>query len=104
MINLITCDSYFELYQVLIDRLKDTIKNPEKNNLIFCEAKNSLMVERRICSAFKGTLNTSVVSFGKYLCARKKLDNVVSKEGSAMIIKRVLEKALFFVDKPAKLW
>ncbi|MCQ2387523.1 MAG: PD-(D/E)XK nuclease family protein, partial [Clostridia bacterium] len=40
----------------------------------------------------KGSFNTDVYSFGNYLRVKKALTNVLSKEGSAMVVKRVLEE------------
>lgn len=93
MVNLITCDSYFELFPVLTETLSTKSKDLSKRNLIFCEAKVSLMVERFICDAIGGTFNTDVYSFGKYLANKNPLKNVISKEGSAMAIKKILNTA-----------
>ncbi len=90
MIKLIVTDSYFNLFPLLSDLLKEKAKSPEKKNLVFCEAKFSLMAERFICGALKGSFNTDVYSFGKFLRAKKPLEKLLSKEGSAMAIKRVI--------------
>ena len=92
MISLYTCDSYFELFQTLIERLKEGSDNLNKRTLIFCEAKISLMVERYICSSFGGTFNTRVCSFGQYVLENKTLPSLLSKEGSAMVIKKILSQ------------
>ncbi len=92
MISLYTCDSYFELFKTLIERLKNGSDNLDKRTLIFCEAKISLMVERYICASFGGTFNTRVCSFGQYVLEKKTLPSLLSKEGSAMVIKRILSQ------------
>ena len=48
------------------------------------------MAERFICSQLKGSFNTDVYSFGKYLHVKKPMDNVLTKEGSAMALKNIL--------------
>ncbi len=92
MNNLYTCDSYFELFNVLTEHLKEGSNSADKKRIVFCEAKVSLMIERYLCDAFGGTFNTEVYSFGKYLAKQSPLKNVISKEGSAMAIKRILNK------------
>ncbi len=90
MVNLITCDSYFELFPTLAKIIKNTAGDIKKRNIIFSEAKVSLMVERHVCSAVGGSFSTDVFSFGKYLLKRKAFSRVLSKEGSAMAIKRII--------------
>ena len=90
MVNLISVNSYFDLFPILIKLLKQKPNDIDKKNLVFCEAKVSLMAERQICAEFGGTFNTEVFSFGNYLRAKKKMDNLLSKEGSAMVVKRIL--------------
>ena len=92
MISLFTCDSYFELFNILTEQLKEHSNSADKKRVVFCEAKVSLMIERYLCCAFGGTFNTEVYSFGKYLAKKAPLKNVISKEGSAMAIKRILNK------------
>ncbi|MBQ3116469.1 MAG: exodeoxyribonuclease V subunit gamma [Clostridia bacterium] len=92
MINLITADSYFELFPALTNLIKKSPKDIGEKNVIFCEAKVSLMIERFLCEQLGGTFNTEVYSFGKYLHKHKKLDKVLSAEGSAMAVKKILSK------------
>ncbi len=90
MVNLVTTDSYFELFPILADLVKDKSKGISGRNLIFCEAKVSLMVERFLTGQTGGSFNTDVYSFGNYLSAKKHFSNLLSKEGSAMVIKKIL--------------
>lgn len=90
MIKLITVQSYFGAFDALAQELKNAINGLGGRNLVFCEEKASLMAERRLCSEFGGSFNTDVYSFGNYLRARKRVDKILSKEGSAMAVKRVL--------------
>ncbi len=90
MIKLITTDSYFNLFPTLNACLKGKVNTLGGKNLIFCEEKVSLMAERSILSVYKGSFNTAVYSFGNYLRAKLKGLTALTKEGSAMAVKRVL--------------
>lgn len=91
--TLITADSFFGVFDELIEKLKENGSSPEERSFVFCEEKISLMTERRIAEALGGSFNTEVYSFGNFLRARKRLDNVLSKEGSAMAVKKLLKTA-----------
>ena len=90
MVKLLLTDSYYEIFNVLSTSLKGKANSLDGRNLIFCEEKISLMAERKICADFGGTFNTDVYSFGNFLRVNKYLDGVLSKEGSAMVVKRIL--------------
>lgn len=92
MIKLVTAQSYYGLFNALKKELNGKTGGTERKNLVFCEEKISLMTERFICSEFSGSFNTDVYSFGNYLRAKNRVKNVLSKEGSAMAVKRVLEE------------
>lgn len=91
MIRLITTESYFGLFEALLCELDGKTAGLNGKNLIFCEEKSSLMAERLICARFNGSFNTDVYSFGNYLRSKKTFDKILTKEGSAMAVKRVLE-------------
>ena len=90
MAKLILTNSYFSLFPILNTILGDKVKSLDGRNLIFCEEKVSLMIERSVCSAFKGSFNTEVYSFGNFLRVKRPMDKLLSKEGSAMAVKRIL--------------
>lgn len=92
MINIITADSYFELFPALSNLIIKSPKTITEKNIVFCEAKVSLMVERFLCDKLGGTFNTEVYSFSKYLHKHKKLDKVLSAEGSSMVVKKILSE------------
>lgn len=92
MIKLITTDSYFNLFSLLNENLEKFTKDLSENNVIFCESKVSLMVERLLCDNAFGSFNTDVYSFGSFLRKEKTFDNMLSKEGSAMVVKSILSK------------
>ena len=102
MINLITTDSYFNMFELLVSDLQTKQKNIEQKNIIFCEEKVSLMIERLVCYKFGGTFNTQVFSFGNFLRAQKPMDNLLSMEGSAMAVKKILSTVKLNCFKASK--
>jgi hypothetical protein len=92
MVKLITANGYEDLLGELIKNLHGKTSGLDEKNLIFCEEKISLMLERRICAEFSGSFNTDVYSFGNYLRKNKKFDKLLTKEGSVMVIKNILSK------------
>jgi len=88
--QLIITDTYFNVFNVLAKTLDGKTKDLSSKNLVFCEEKVSLMAERRICERTGGSFNTDVYSFGKFLRRKKNLQGVLSKEGSAMAVKRII--------------
>lgn len=88
--NLLLTDTYFNIFNLLKERLSHGCNGIKKNTMIFCEEKISLMTERVLCEALGGTFSVEVVSFGKFLRRKKSLEGVLSKEGASMVIKRVL--------------
>lgn len=90
--NLILTDSYFNIFPLLTDCLSGKANDLTRKNLVFCEEKLSLMAERTIASVFRGTFNTEVYSFGNFLRAKKPFNNLLSKEGSAMAVKKILSE------------
>ncbi len=79
-----------------LEKLKEIVKHNEKNNLrtiIFCEDRLSLAAERTVCAAVEGSFLTSVYTFARFLTARTgKCDNVLSSQGSAMAVRKIIEE------------
>ncbi|MBO4251917.1 MAG: PD-(D/E)XK nuclease family protein [Clostridia bacterium] len=90
--NLILTDSYFNVFPLLTDELRGKANDLTHKNLVFCEEKLSLMAERFIAAQFGGTFNTEVFSFGNFLRAKKPINDLLSKEGSNMAIKKILSE------------
>ncbi len=90
MVRLIITDTYYGAFDLMCDCLKDGAKRLDGSNLVFCDEKASLMAERMICAKYGGSFNTEVYSFGNYLRAKKPMSNLLSKEASAMVVKRIL--------------
>ena len=101
-VELIITDSYFKVFDILTDKLAGKTEGIEERNVIFCEEKLSLMAERAICDRFFGTFNTDVYSFSNYLKSRKRVD-ALSREGSAMVVRRILNDTPLSVLKAGKI-
>ena len=90
MAKLILTTSYFNTFPLLIETLKDGSNLLDNKRLIFCEEKISLMTERAVCSAFNGSFNTEVYSFGNFMRVKKPISNVLTLEGSSMVVRKIL--------------
>jgi len=102
MINLITTDSYFNMFDLLLNNLQANQKSMDQKNVIFCEEKVSLMIERLICYKFGGTFNTSVFSFGNFLRTHEPIENLLTIEGSSMAVKKILSTVKLNCFKASK--
>ena len=102
MVNIILTKSYHNLFPTLVNLLDKNSVDLNKSNLVFCEAKVSLMVERMLCAKTGGSFNTGVYSFGSFLRSKKTFDRVLSKEGSSMVIKRILNEIKLNCFKQSK--
>lgn len=61
--------------------------------MVFCEDRLSLAAERTVCAAVEGTFLTSVFTFARFLAAEcGKPQNVLSAQGSAMAVRRIIEE------------
>jgi ATP-dependent helicase/nuclease subunit B len=66
--------------------------NPLKEYIVFCEDKLTLNTENSIINNLKcnGTFNIKILTFARYLSRKKRLEKVLSKEGAAMVIRRII--------------
>ncbi|MDE6850062.1 MAG: hypothetical protein K2J54_01915, partial [Clostridia bacterium] len=61
--------------------------------VVFCEDRLSLVAERAVCEAAGGTFAVSVYTLSRFLTSETGLcDNVLTAEGSAMAISKLIEK------------
>ena len=78
-----------------LEKLKEIIAFNEergKNTVIFCEDRLTLAAERTVCAAVGGTFSVSVYTLARFLSSeRGKRSNVLSSQGSAMAIRRIIE-------------
>lgn len=102
MVNVITTDSYFNLFNLAVSLVQNKEGIDKGKNIIFCEEKVSLMLERLLCYKMGGSFNTEVYSFGNFLRIRKPDSRLISKEGSAMAVKNILSKVNLTCFKPSR--
>ncbi len=91
MTKIILSDSYYNLFDILLEQLNG-VNQAEGSNLIFCEEKSSLTVERKICAKFNGSFNTEVYSFGNFMRVHCPSNKTLTKEGSSMVVKKLLKE------------
>lgn len=61
--------------------------------VIFCEDRLTLAAERTVCSAVGGTFSTSVYTFARFLSSeRGKCPNLLTSQGSAMVLRNLIER------------
>lgn len=79
-----------------LEKLKEIVAKNErekKKTVIFCEDRLTLAAERTVCAAVEGTMRTSVYTFARFLSVeRGKQEGVLSSQGSAMAIRRIIEE------------
>lgn len=90
--RMLVADSYFGLFDALAREIKDKARGLSGKNIVFCEEKVSLMAERRIARETGGSFNTEVYSFGNFLRLKRPAENVLTKEGAAMVVKKILSQ------------
>lgn len=80
---------------VALEQLKNIVKENEEKGVktvIFCEDRLSLAAERTVCAAVEGTFLTSVFTLARFLSGEKgKAENVLSSQGSAMAVRKIIE-------------
>ncbi len=83
-----------------LEKFKEIVKrHAEKDGregrrlVVFCEDRLSLVAERAVCEAVGGTFAVSVYTLSRFLTGETGLcDNVLTAEGSAMAIRKLIEK------------
>lgn len=92
MIKSISCAAL----SVALEQLKIIVKHNEeqgRRTVVFCEDRLSLAAERTVCAAVEGTFLTSVFTFARFLSSEcGKPQNVLSAQGSAMAVRRIIEE------------
>ena len=92
MIEAVSCTAL----SVALQKLKEKVAFNEERGLktvVFCEDRLSLAAERTVCAAVGGSFLTSVYTFARFMSSEYgKSENVLSAQGSAMAIRRIIEK------------
>ncbi len=78
--------------QIVKDHENETDEG-KKRLVVFCEDRLSLVAERAICEAVGGTFSVSVFTLSRFLAVEKgKQENVLTSQGSAMAIRKLIEE------------
>lgn len=92
MIKAINCPAL----SAALEKLKGIIARNEadgRRTIVFCEDRLTLAAERTVCAAVGGTFLVSVFTFARFLSSeRGKNPTVLSSQGSAMAIRRIIEE------------
>lgn len=78
-----------------LQKLQNIVRDNEERGLktiIFCEDRLSLAAERTVCSAVGGTFDTAVYTFARFISSEcGKPEKVLSGQGSAMVVRKLIE-------------
>lgn len=79
-----------------LKKLKELVYANEQRGartVIFCEDRLTLAAERTVCAAVGGTFSTAVYTFARFLTAeRGKCPNLLTSQGSAMVVRGLIER------------
>lgn len=84
------CKTRFDCINAVAEKIKNRGENLDCPVLIVCEDKLTLAVESKICALTGGSFSAEVCSLGRYAKKRLPQINALSKEGAAMVVKKVL--------------
>lgn len=90
-IKIIKCSSYADCAEVLTKKLKCT-RAVDERNVIFCEDKLTLTIEKAVLKKCGGSFDTVVTTFKRYLSSHVNTDKVLNKSGSAVVVKKILSE------------
>lgn len=91
--KLYTVPSYSQAILEASKLIAKTPRDIDKPVVVFTPVKNSMLLESFITEVKGGYLNTRVFSFGKYIEYNKDFDGILSREGSVMVVRKILGEA-----------
>ncbi len=79
-----------------LKKLRELVRANEERGartVIFCEDRLTLAAERAVCAAVGGSFSTAVYTFARFLSAQRgKCENLLTSQGSAMVMRRLIEE------------
>lgn len=87
-----TCKTYFDCIEHATNAARELTKDLKRPAIIFCEDKLTLSVEEALAKKAGGSFSVEVSSFGRYVSKRLPSRNTLSKEGTAMTVKKILSR------------
>ncbi|MDE7182017.1 MAG: PD-(D/E)XK nuclease family protein [Clostridia bacterium] len=92
MIKAICCPAVSSALEGL-KKIISSNREKGKRTVIFCEDRLTLAAERTVCAAVGGTFSASIYTFARFLSSeRGRAENVLTSQGSAMAIRRIIEE------------
>ena len=82
--------TYYSCIDAAADFAADIGVFPSESLIIFCEDKLTLSVETAIAKRLGGTFNAEVLTFGRYVSSKTTSKNALTKESSAIVVKKIL--------------
>ncbi len=82
--------TYYSCIDSAADFAADIGVFPSESLIIFCEDKLTLSVETAIAKRLGGTFNAEVLTFGRYVSSKTTSKNALTKESSAIVVKKIL--------------
>ena len=96
-VNLYVFPTYYGAIEYFSETIKDKGNSIDDRNVVFTEEKNTLLCEKALLDAVGGSFNTEILSMKKYLRKIKQADNMLSKQGSVMLCRKIIkDNAEFF--------
>lgn len=81
-----------EKFKQLVSEHSEKNGREGKKLVVFCEDRLSLVAERAVCEAIGGTFAVSIYTLSRFLSGKTGVcENVLSAEGSAMAIRKLIE-------------
>ena len=84
-----TSHTYYDCIAAAAKKAASFGNRPDVKTLLFCEDKLTLSLELAVAKETGGTFAAEVSSFGRFARKYGGAKNVISKEGSAMIVRKI---------------
>ncbi|MBR1677223.1 MAG: PD-(D/E)XK nuclease family protein [Clostridia bacterium] len=88
-----TSRTFYDCISAAAERASDFGVSPDERTIIFCEDKLTLSIELALAEKTGGTFAAEVSSFGRYAESFGKGKPVLSKEGGAMAVRKILSSS-----------
>lgn len=88
-----TSKTYFDCIESAVKKATSFGVSLDKRVILFCEDKFALSLEKALVLEAKGAFGAEVLSFGRYISKVFPDRKTLSKEGSAMVVKKLLSSS-----------
>ena len=87
-----TSKTYFDCIENAVEKANSFGVSLDKRVILFCEDKFALSLEKALVAKAGGAFGAEVLSFGRYISRIFPNRKTLSKEGSAMAVKKILSE------------